>query len=204
MILQVIISTHRTSMDIEQINNTLLLKVCIVNLFVFIWILKYLLAPTDATLFDFIRMIWQLRIQSIITVTRLFEDGKVTRRLNCQILLFSSVMCLYIYSINVHNIGQMKVKNESMIFEFVLKLKKIMLIILYEYLRSIINQRYESNVTWFIKTTIVDWFLIELNIYTIELINWSVVSFLDIREFIGQTVSFFILERYLIWPLNLR
>lgn len=33
-------------------------------------------APTDATLYDFIRMIWQLRIQSIIMVTRLFEDGK--------------------------------------------------------------------------------------------------------------------------------
>ncbi|CAF0950892.1 unnamed protein product [Rotaria sordida] len=33
-------------------------------------------APTDTTLYDFIRMIWQLRIQSIIMVTRLFEDGK--------------------------------------------------------------------------------------------------------------------------------
>lgn len=34
-------------------------------------------APTETTLHDFIRMIWQLRIQSIIMVTRLFEDGKV-------------------------------------------------------------------------------------------------------------------------------
>ncbi|UJR34076.1 hypothetical protein I4U23_021486 [Adineta vaga] len=33
-------------------------------------------APTETTLHDFIRMIWQLRIQSIIMVTRLFEDGK--------------------------------------------------------------------------------------------------------------------------------
>ncbi|CAF1274014.1 unnamed protein product [Adineta ricciae] len=33
-------------------------------------------APTETTLYDFIRMIWQLRIQSIIMVTRLFEDGK--------------------------------------------------------------------------------------------------------------------------------
>ncbi|CAF1025802.1 unnamed protein product [Adineta steineri] len=33
-------------------------------------------APTDTTLYDFIRMIWQLRIQSIIMLTRLFEDGK--------------------------------------------------------------------------------------------------------------------------------
>ncbi|CAF3448455.1 unnamed protein product [Rotaria socialis] len=33
-------------------------------------------APTDTTLYDFIRMIWQLRIQSIVMVTRLFEDGK--------------------------------------------------------------------------------------------------------------------------------
>lgn len=40
------------------------------------------LAPTDVTLHDFIRMIWQLRIQSIITVTRLFEDGKVMNRRN--------------------------------------------------------------------------------------------------------------------------
>ncbi|CAF5128548.1 unnamed protein product, partial [Rotaria magnacalcarata] len=32
--------------------------------------------PTDTTLYDFIRMIWQLRIQSIVMVTRLFEDGK--------------------------------------------------------------------------------------------------------------------------------
>ncbi|CAF4921423.1 unnamed protein product, partial [Rotaria sp. Silwood1] len=33
-------------------------------------------APTDTTLYDFYRMIWQLRIQTIIMVTRLFEDGK--------------------------------------------------------------------------------------------------------------------------------
>ncbi|CAF0964408.1 unnamed protein product [Adineta steineri] len=33
-------------------------------------------APTETTLHDFIRMIWQLRIQSIVIVTRLFEDGK--------------------------------------------------------------------------------------------------------------------------------
>lgn len=31
----------------------------------------------DVTVFDFFRMIWQLRIQSIIMLTRLFEDGKV-------------------------------------------------------------------------------------------------------------------------------
>ncbi len=40
---------------------------------------KFFLAPTDTTLHDFIRMIWQLRIQSIIMVTRLFEDGKVKK-----------------------------------------------------------------------------------------------------------------------------
>lgn len=33
-------------------------------------------APTDVTLGDFFRMIWQLRIQSIVMLTRLFEDGK--------------------------------------------------------------------------------------------------------------------------------
>ncbi|UJR13295.1 hypothetical protein I4U23_000313 [Adineta vaga] len=33
-------------------------------------------APTDTTLYDFIRMIWQFRIQSIVMLTRLFEDGK--------------------------------------------------------------------------------------------------------------------------------
>lgn len=35
------------------------------------------LAPTETTLNDFLRMIFQLRIQSIVMVTRLFEDGKV-------------------------------------------------------------------------------------------------------------------------------
>jgi protein tyrosine phosphatase len=41
--------------------------------------IQNLLAPTDVTLHDFIRMIWQLRIQSIIMLTRLFEDGKVKK-----------------------------------------------------------------------------------------------------------------------------
>ena len=40
---------------------------------------KFVLAPMDVTLHDFIRMIWQLRIQSIIMLTRLFEDGKVKK-----------------------------------------------------------------------------------------------------------------------------
>jgi len=42
--------------------------------------IQNLLAPTDVTLHDFIRMIWQLRIQSIIMLTRLFEDGKVKKK----------------------------------------------------------------------------------------------------------------------------
>jgi len=33
-------------------------------------------APTETTLNDFLRMIFQLKIQSIVMVTRLFEDGK--------------------------------------------------------------------------------------------------------------------------------
>lgn len=99
-----------------------------------------ILAPTDATLHDFIRMIWQLRIQSIITVTRLFEDGKVTRLMNCRIVRLIG----YVSSINACNIGQMKAKNESMSFEFVQKAKKITAIIPYENLRSTINQRYED------------------------------------------------------------
>jgi len=42
-----------------------------------------LVAPTDVTLHDFIRMIWQLRIQSILMLTRLFEDGKVIKKKFC-------------------------------------------------------------------------------------------------------------------------
>jgi protein tyrosine phosphatase len=42
--------------------------------------IENLLAPTDITLHDFIRMIWQSRIQFIIMLTRLFEDGKVKSR----------------------------------------------------------------------------------------------------------------------------
>jgi len=45
--------------------------------------IKIFLAPTDVTLHDFIRMIWQLRIQSIIMLTRLFEDGKVRKKNFC-------------------------------------------------------------------------------------------------------------------------
>jgi protein tyrosine phosphatase len=66
--------------------------------------IRNLVAPTDVTLHDFIRMIWQLRIQSIIMLTRLFEDGKVKKQ-NVQIIYF------FLSSINVYNIGQMKVKN---------------------------------------------------------------------------------------------
>jgi hypothetical protein len=82
-------------------------------------------------------MIWQLRIQSIIMVTRLFEDGKVKKR------IFSSWKYFRLFcSINVSNIGQMKVKNELMILEFVLTVKKNMLIIQYVNLFYTINQRY--------------------------------------------------------------
>jgi len=45
------------------------------------------LAPTDVTLGDFIRMIWQMRIQSIVMLTRLFEDGKVNGDFRCFVLL---------------------------------------------------------------------------------------------------------------------
>jgi hypothetical protein len=82
-------------------------------------------------------MIWQLRIQSIIMVTRLFEDGKVKKRIFSLWKYFR-----LFYSINVFNIGQMKVKNELMILEFVLTVKKNMLIIQYVNLFYTINQRY--------------------------------------------------------------
>jgi hypothetical protein len=75
-------------------------------------------------------MIWQLRIQSIIMVTRLFEDGKVDKKKTNRILVTYKYCCLF-SSINVFNIGQMKVKNELMILEFVLRAKINMLIIQY-------------------------------------------------------------------------
>jgi hypothetical protein len=75
-------------------------------------------------------MIWQLRIQSIIMVTRLFEDGKVDKKINIVFFVTYKYGCLF-SSINVFNIGQMKVKNELMILEFVLRTKKNMLIIQY-------------------------------------------------------------------------
>jgi protein tyrosine phosphatase len=53
-----------------------------------------LLAPTDVTLHDFIRMIWQLRIQSIIMLTRLFEDGKVRRKKKFLYFVFDFVFFL--------------------------------------------------------------------------------------------------------------
>ncbi len=53
---------------------------------------KILLAPTDVTLYDFIRMIWQLRIQSIIMLTRLFEDGKVKKRKKANVY-FQLIVC---------------------------------------------------------------------------------------------------------------
>ena len=80
-------------------------------------------------------MIWQLRIQSIIMVTRLFEDGKVKK--NKSYFMFK-YYCLF-SSINVFNIGQMKVKNKLMILEFVLIMKKNMLIIQYVNLLYTIN-----------------------------------------------------------------
>ena len=46
-------------------------------------LMNIVLAPTEVTLHDFIRMIWQLRIQSIIMLTRLFEDGKVNKQRIC-------------------------------------------------------------------------------------------------------------------------
>ena len=59
---------------------------------------NFVLAPMDVTLHDFIRMIWQLRIQSIIMLTRLFEDGKV-KKLNIRLLKFVVFSIAQMFSI---------------------------------------------------------------------------------------------------------
>lgn len=76
----VIISMHLTLMDRKLIRHTSLLKVCSLLRLIILQLINILLAPTEVTLHDFIRMIWQLRIQSIIMLTRLFEDGKVNKQ----------------------------------------------------------------------------------------------------------------------------
>jgi len=68
-------------------------------------------------------------------VTRLFEDGKVMTdedKLDFNLK----------FSINVFNIGLMKVKNVFKTFEFVLKTKRNMLIIQYENFLFTIKSKY--------------------------------------------------------------
>ncbi len=64
------------------------------GLFIYLFYFKNkfqnLLAPTEMTLHDFIRMIWQSRIQSIVMLTRLFEDGKVKAK---YISIFILLIC---------------------------------------------------------------------------------------------------------------
>jgi hypothetical protein len=116
---------RRTSTGIARAKFTLLLKVrshvhvdvfgsLSLSLFV---LLSVCSAPTETTLYDFVRMIWQLRIQSIVMVTRLFEDGKVMRRRAIDGHGKTRALdCLS--STSAFNIGRTKAKKLSTIFVF--------------------------------------------------------------------------------------